>query len=215
MFVGHYSAAFVAATSPKAPPLGTLFVAAQVVDFAFFVLVPLGVEHLRIEPGATVMNPLDLYHMPWTHSLTGTFAWAAAFAILLRYTIGNWTAACIGGAVVISHWFLDLVVHAPDLTIAGNAPKLGFGLWNHPAVAMPLELVLLFASAGFYALLTQPCNRSPGFVILIATLLLLQAINWFGPPPTTVDAGFWGLALFAFAVVAILASWVARARVPR
>ncbi len=40
MFVGHYSAAFAATALPKAPKLGTLFVAAQLVDIAFFSFLP-------------------------------------------------------------------------------------------------------------------------------------------------------------------------------
>lgn len=45
MFVGHWSAAFVAAAAHKrAPRLGTLFVAAQLVDWGFFALATVGVE---------------------------------------------------------------------------------------------------------------------------------------------------------------------------
>ena len=71
MFIGHYSAAFVAAALPKAPNLGTLFIAAQLVDVAFFTFVPLGIENMRIVTGMSAMNPMDLYDMPWTHSLVG------------------------------------------------------------------------------------------------------------------------------------------------
>ena len=215
MFVGHYSAAFAAAALPKAPKLGTLFVAAQLVDFAFFALVPLGIENMRITPGVSVMNPLDLYDMPWTHSLLGALAWAAGFAVMLRITIGNWIAAAIGGGVAVSHWFLDLLVHVPDLTLAGGPPKLGLGLWNHPAVAMPLELVLLLGAAGLYAVSTRSTHRPRALLIFVAVLLLLQGVNWFGPPPAAVDASLWGLGLFAFTLAALLASWVARSRVAR
>jgi hypothetical protein len=215
MFIGHYSAAFAAAALPKAPKLGTLFVAAQLVDFGFFIFVPLGIEHMRIDPAASVMNPLDLYDMPWTHSLLGAFAWAAAFAAVLRITIGNWTVALIGGAVVVSHWLLDLIVHVPDLTLAGSPPKLGLGLWNHPAIAMPLEIGLLLGTAGLYAISTRAIDKPRALFILVAVLLVCQAIHWFGPPPTTVDISLWGLALAVFVIATRLASWVARNRVPR
>jgi hypothetical protein len=215
MFVGHYSAAFAAAALPKAPKLGTLFVAAQLVDLAFFAFVPMGIEAMRIAPGTSVMNPIDLYHMPYTHSLLGTFVWAAGFAALLRLTIGNWRAGFIGGAVVVSHWFLDLLVHVPDLTLAGTPPKLGLGLWNHPAIEMPLELGLLFGSIWLYARARRAARKSFALPVLIGVLLLVQAINWFGPPPVAVDAGLWGLALFVFALATILASWVARTRIAR
>ncbi len=215
MFVGHYSAAFAAAALPKAPKLGTLFVAAQLVDIAFFAFVPLGIEAMRIAPGTSLMNPMDLYHMPYTHSLVGALLWAAGFAALLRLMIGNWTAGLIGGAVVLSHWFLDTLVHVPDMTLAGQPPKLGLSLWNYPAIEMPLELGLLLGTAWLYARARPAAAKSWAFPALIVLLLVLQAVNWFGPPPVTVDIGLWGLALFAFILAALLASWVARTRVAR
>jgi hypothetical protein len=215
MFVGHYSAAFAAAALPKAPKLGTLFVAAQLVDFAFFAFVPLGIESMRIAPGASAMNPLDLHHMPWTHSLLGAAAWALAFAAILRIAAGTWTAAIIGGAVVLSHWFLDLIVHVPDLTLAGWPPKLGFGLWNYPAIEMPLEVGLLAVSTLIYRHACPATRKSWALPALFVFLLVVQAINWFGPPPVAVDVGLWGLGLVAFALAAILASWVARTRAAR
>lgn len=212
MFIGHYSAAFVAATHPKAPKLGTLFVAAQLVDIAFFSFLPLGIEHMRVAPGITSMNPMDLYDMPWTHSLAGALAWSAGFALLLRAAMGNWTAGLIGGAVVLSHWILDLFVHVPDLTLAGSPPKMGFGLWNHPAIEMPLEIGLVLASAALFA---RRFGASWRLGILLFVLLALQATNWFGAQPTTVDASVWALGLFAYALAAGVAWWVARSRVAR
>lgn len=215
MFIGHYSAAFAAAALPKAPNLGTLFVAAQLVDIAFFAFVPLGIEAMRIAPGTSVMNPMDLYQMPYTHSLVGTWLWAAGFAAVLRLMIGNWTAGMIGGAVVLSHWFLDALVHVPDMTLAGQPPKLGLSLWNYPAIEMSLELGLLLGTAWLYARARPAVAKSWALPALIALLLVLQAVNWFGPPPVAVDIGLWGLALFIFALAALLASWVARTRIGR
>ena len=83
MFIGHFAPAMVAATHPKAPGLGTLFVAGQLLDFGFFGLALAGIEKFRITPGITEMVPLDLYDMPYTHSLLGSAIWAAAFALLI------------------------------------------------------------------------------------------------------------------------------------
>ena len=215
MFIGHFAPAFAAAALPKAPKLGTLFVAAQLVDIAFFAFVPMGIEAMRVTPGTSVMNPMDLYHLPYTHSLVGALVWGLGFALILRALIGSWRAAMIGGAVVVSHWFLDLLVHVPDLTLAGSPPKLGFGLWNVPVIAMPLELGLLGAAMWFYARRTRPISKPWLLHALGGLLLVFQAINWFGPPPEKVDASLWGLALFAFGLFALFASWVARNRVPR
>ena len=217
MFIGHYAPAFVAATSPKSPRLGALFVAAQLVDIAFFSFLILGVEKMRMLPGATVMNGMDLYDMPWTHSLAGAIGWGALFAIAVRLLRGGWTAGLIGGAVVVSHWAIDLLVHRPDLTLAGSPPKLGLGLWNHPWIEIPLELVFAFGGLWFFVSRTRAIGAmgrwSPW--ALAAGMAVLQAVNWTTPQPT--DAGpapaltGW-LGLFAYAILASLAWWVARTR---
>jgi len=43
MFIGHFAPALIAATRPKAAGLGTLFVAAQLVDIGFAALLFPGV----------------------------------------------------------------------------------------------------------------------------------------------------------------------------
>ena len=210
MFVGHYSAAFAAATHPKAPKLGTLFVAAQLIDFGFFSLVLTGGEKMRLTPGITAMNNMDLYDMPWTHSLLGATGWALGFGLIVWLWLRSRAAGVIAGLVVLSHWLLDLLVHQPDLTLAGSPPKFGLGLWNYPAIEMPLEIGLLFGSAWVFARATK--GKAWPLGVLLAVLLALQAFNWFAPQPTEVDASQSVLGLFAYALAAILAWWVARGR---
>lgn len=217
MFIGHYAPAFVAAASPKSPRLGALFVAAQLVDIAFFAFLILGVEHMRLAPHATVMNAMDLYDMPWTHSLVGAIGWGAAFALAIGLLRGSWTTAGIGGAVVVSHWLVDLLVHRPDLTLAGQPPKLGLGLWNYPVVEIPLELIFAYGGLAFFMRRTQATGamgRWSPWVLAIA-MAVLQAINWTTPQPDTVTpappATGW-LGLFAYVVLAVIAWWVARTR---
>lgn len=204
MFIGHWAPAMVAATRKDAPSLPVLFIAAQLVDWAFFLFVIFGIEAMRMTPGISAMNPLDLYHMPYTHSLLGSAAWAAGFGALVYVFTRNRTRATIAALVVLSHWLLDLLVHVPDLTIAGSPPKLGFGLWNHPVIEMPLELILTFGALWIYALKAKP--KTAPLLMLGAIMLALQAFNWFGPVDPEVTLGTSMLALFAYGIVT-LASW--------
>lgn len=208
MFIGHWAPAMVAATHKDAPSLPLLFVAAQLVDWAFFLFLIFGVEAMRLTPGISVMNPMDLYHMPYTHSLLGSAAWAAGFGALIFAVSRNRTAAIIAALVVLSHWFLDLLVHVPDLTIAGSEPKLGLGLWNHPAIEMPLELLLTFGALWLYARKAKP--RLVPLLALAAIMLALQAVNWFGPVEPEITLGTSILAFFAFGVVTLASLWTAR-----
>lgn len=208
MFVGHFAPALIAATHRRAPSLPVLFVGGQLVDWAFFGLLLTGAERMRLAPGTSAMNPMDLYHLPYTHSLLGASLWALAFAVLIAATGKGRTAAMIGFGVVLSHWLLDLIVHVPDLTLAGSPPKLGFGLWNYPALEMPLEIALTMGSLWVYARATG--GPRPAIWGLAALLLGLQAINWFGPQPTQVDASVTLLAWFGYGVATLGAYWAAR-----
>ncbi len=207
MFIGHFAPAFVAAAVPKAPRLGILFIAAQLVDIAFFSFVLLDIEHMRIAPGITATNPMDLYDMPYTHSLIGTAAWAAGFAAIVWAMTKNRTGALLAAMVVLSHWFLDVLVHRPDMTILGTPPKLGLALWDQPLIEMPLELGITGAALGFYLSRTrikQGMTLTPAWV-LGAALLLIQLYNWLSPPPTVMDASLPLMALAVFALFAWLA----------
>jgi hypothetical protein len=213
MFIGHWAPALIAATRPKAPGLAVLFVAGQLVDWAFFGFVLLGWEHLRFTPGISAMNPMDLYHMPYTHSLLGSAVFAGAFGALLQALTKNRTAALLGAAVVLSHWFLDLLVHVPDLTLAGSPPKLGLGLWNHPLIEIPLELALTFGALWLYARAARPAPLRLG--VLAGLLLGLQLFNWFAPPEPAVTTATVLLAFAAFGLVTLAAWWMGKsAQIP-
>ncbi len=210
MFIGHFAPAMVAAAHKDAPRLPLLFIGAQLVDWAFFGLLLTGGEKMRVTPGMSKMNPMDLYHMPYTHSLVGSIAFAAAFGILISWLTRNRAAALIGFAVVLSHWFLDLLVHVPDLTITGTPPKLGFGLWNHPAIEMPLELAITFGALWICA--KRLALPIPRVALLGGIMLALQLFNWFGPMEPAVTPGTSLLAFAAFGVITLAAWWAERRR---
>lgn len=208
MFIGHWAPALALAARPKAPGLGTLFVAGQLVDWAFFGLLLTGTEAMRFRPGVSVMNPMDLYHMPYTHSLLGSAVFAAAFGALVLGLTKSRAAGGLAALVVLSHWFLDLLVHVPDLTLAGSPPKLGLGLWNHPAIEMPLELGLTFGALWLYVRRKRPAPLRVG--VLAAVLLALQAVNWFGPVEPEVTTGTSLLAFFAYGTATLAAWWMGK-----
>ena len=220
MFVGHYAPALALAGTRRGPRLAALFVAAQFVDLFFFAFVLLGVERMREVPGHTAMNAMDLYHMPWTHSLIGTLGFAALFALVVRLRRGTWQVAMLGAAVVASHWLLDWLVHAPDLTLLGVGRRLGLALWNRPAVAMPLELGITALALVLFASRTRARGvmGHVSLAALAAALLAFQLVNWFAPQPAIVVAPVPAsvplTALLAYAILTALARWVQATRTP-
>jgi hypothetical protein len=213
MFVGHYGVAFAAKPVGKQVPLWVWFIAVQWLDVIWSILVLMGIEKLHIVPGFTEANALDLYYMPYTHSLPGSIVLSLIFGgIVAVFTNGNRLATILlVAAASFSHWVLDLVVHTPDLSLYDNAAKVGFGLWRHVALSFPLELIVL----GFGAWLCARMNTFAstkgryvfwGFVLFLATL---QIYANFGPPPSSPDA-MAITALTFYVVLALLAEWVER-----
>jgi len=175
------------------------------------ILVLAGVEKLRIVPGFTEANALDLYYMPYTHGLPG--------AIVLSLILGGIVACFVKenrrtilllvAAASFSHWLLDLIVHTHDLPLYDNADKVGFGLWRHVALSFPLELAVLGAGAWLYARTANfPSAKGRfalwGFVIFLAAL---QVYANFGPPPSSTGT-MAATALGLYLMVAALAAWV-------
>jgi hypothetical protein len=207
MFIGHFAPAFVAAARPQAAGLGTLFVAAQLVDIGFAALLVPGIEAMRITPGITAMNPMDLHHMPYTHSLLGTAVWAALFGLAVQLATKRKAAALAAALVVLSHWFIDLLVHIPDLTLFGAPPKIGLGLWNHPAVAMPLEILLIGGAFLYYARRTRAEGGDRRLWVLAGLLAFAQAVDWFGPKESAYSLAVPATMLGAYALLAGTAWW--------
>src|SRR5262244_3666510 len=104
MFVGHYGPSFAAKAIDKTIPLWLLFLAVQWLDVMWSIFVLLGIEQVRIVPGFTATNPLDLYYMPYSHSLVAAILWSAGAAVgyrlLTRSTMS--AASWIVGLAVFS-----------------------------------------------------------------------------------------------------------------
>jgi len=215
MFVGHYGASLAAKAWKKTVPLWVLFLAVQLLDVAWSILVLLGVEKVRIVPGITAVNPLDLYYMPYTHGLITASLWSILAAMVYRGVrrADGWPAAAIVGAAVFSHWILDFLVHRPDLPLYDDHFKVGLGLWNYPVLASAFEVVFLFG--GMYLYLKKTRSLAPGgsypMVLFGLTMAAVQARVFFGPPPSS-DKAAAVTALAAYAAFAGVAFWLERKR---
>jgi hypothetical protein len=215
MFIGHYGPSFAIKAIRPVIPLWLLFIAVQLVDVAWAILVFLGIEKVRIVPGITASNPLDLYYMPYTHSLVAGGLWAVAAVVLCKPLRGvrNWSAAVWIGAAVFSHWVLDWLVHRPDLPLYDDKMKVGLGIWNYPAIAFALEALLLFGGMIMYLRRTQAINAigrlgPPFFGIL---MLAIQGYIFFGPALTSPGAAAI-TALVSYVVFAVVAHWLDQQR---
>jgi hypothetical protein len=217
MMVGHYGVAFAMKPSQKRVPLWVWFVAVQWLDIVWAMLVLLGIEKVRIVPGFTEAIPLDLYYMPYTHGLPGAILLSLVFGgiVSLLMSDNRWPTGLLIAAASFSHWILDLIVHRPDLPLYDNSAKVGFGLWQHVAISLPLELVILGLGAWIYIRSIAFRNGASRYKFwgFVTGLALLQFYANFGPPPETpVELALTGLS--SFAILAGIAAWVERGLPP-
>ncbi len=190
MFIGHFGLAMAAKKVAPKPSLGTLVLAAQLVDGVWPVLVLLGWERVEIQPGITAVTPLDFVSYPYTHSLAAGAVWAALLAGGYYGLRRDRTGAAWLAALVLSHWVLDFVSHRPDLPLWPGGPKVGLGLWDSLPATLVVEFALLGAGAWLYATATRARDRigTYAFAAFVTVLAAIYAAAVFGPPPPSVRA---------------------------
>jgi len=211
MFIGHYGVSLASKPLRPSVPLWVWFIAVQWMDVVWSILVLFGIEKLRIVPGFTQANALDLYYMPYSHSLPGSIALSLLFgAIVAMFVSENRsTTFLLVAAASFSHWVFDLIVHLPDLPLYDDTAKVGFGLWRVVALSFSLELSLLGVGAWLYARGATFKGASSqylywGFVVVLA---VLQVIVNFGPPPPSGEM-MAILALVFYIALSLLAAWI-------
>ena len=215
MFIGHFGVGFAAKASAPKVSLGLLFAAAQFVDLLWPTLLLLGVERVRVEPGATAVTPLVFESYPVSHSLLAVAGWAllvgAVYLLVRRDRLG----AAVLAALVVSHWLLDAVVHHPDLPLVpGGTARIGLDAWSSLPLTLALELPLFALGVLLYARATSARDAVGrwGLWGLVAFLLVVHLGNLFGPPPPGATAIAWmGQAQW---LLVIAGYWVDRHRRP-
>lgn len=215
MFTGHYAAALAAKAADPKIPLWSAVVGCQLLDFGWSSLVMAGVEKVRIVPSLPGSN-LDLYYMPFTHSLPAALLWSVAGTAAGRWLLRlGWTSASLLGAVVFSHWALDFLVHRPDLELFPHGDKVGLALWNYPLAEMALELGLVGLAGAALAATKKAQGRSAWpIVAFIGVLTIVQIIaslmSQLGGSAPAEPAGFALQALVVYAAIAVVAAAVDR-----
>ena len=154
MVAGHFGlAAAVKAKQPQVP-LWSLMLATAWLDVLFVPLYIAGIERIEPAPGTGGTGYGEgVIYADYTHSLVGALALGLLFGLIAAVPWRRRTGVVLG-AVVFSHWVLDLLVHRGDMPILpgnfGDLPRLGFGLWQIPLAAAATELALVAIGAVLY-----------------------------------------------------------------
>jgi hypothetical protein len=200
VFLGHFAAGLLASRHEPRLPLGTAFLAAQLPDAIWPLLLLSGAETVEIVPGDTAFTPLRFTHYPWSHSLLMVFLWGLAAGFAYRRLGRPGRASFLLVALVVSHWVLDVASHRPDVPVLPGGPFLGLGLWNSVAATIVVEGLFFLGAVALYARTSTP---GKGFWALMALLLAIYTANLLGPPPPNVIA----IVVSLIALVPILWWW--------
>ncbi|MBT4288742.1 MAG: hypothetical protein HOD92_15550, partial [Deltaproteobacteria bacterium] len=209
MFIGHFGAGLIGKKISPVTSLGTLFLASQFIDLLWPTFLLLGIEKVEIVPGITQLTPFDFSYYPFSHSLVAVVIWGLLLGCIHFIFKRDIKAFFLLALLVPSHWFLDLLVHRPDLPLSFSSDHyFGLGLWNFPIVAVTIEVTIFLLGIYFYTRITTPKNRigTIGFWGLMIFLIFSYLGNFFSPPPPDTTTIAWvGQTQW---LIIILAYWV-------
>ena len=219
MFLGHFGLAYAAKRVEPRVPLWVLFGATQLVDIGWMFFILFDLERVEISPGITDANALNFVDYPYTHSLLGACVWTALAMIgawlWFRTRSLSLRPTVVIGLIVLSHFWLDVIVHRPDLTLAGErTATLGFGLWNSIPATLILELGMLGAGMWLYYSATRPVSNGGvwGQIVFMTALTVLWIPSVFGSvPPNTVAISITGIVTTP--MILLTTHWLERKRV--
>ena len=217
MFVGHFALGFAAKRTAPRVPLALLFLAAQLADTLWPILIAAGVEQVRIEQNSNPFLQLVFISYPYSHSLLLLAIWGIALAAIYRAASSpreSAAASVVLFALVVSHWVLDWITHRPDMPLYPGGPTFGLGLWNSVVATVCVELVMFGVGVWIYARATRARDAVGRWALvgLGALLLLAYLASLGGGAPPSV-AALATVAMIGAAITFAIAWWGDRQRV--
>jgi hypothetical protein len=216
VFIGHFALAFAVKKVEPRVSLATMFLAAQLADTIWPILLIAGVERATISPGATAVTPLRFDSYPWSHSLLMLIVYGVVFGAIHYRARRQVRAALLLGLLVVSHWILDYVTHAPDMPLSPwTSGTYGLGLWNSVAATVAVEVVMFAVGLSLALSATRGRDRIGrwGLAAFVAFLILVFIANLYSPPPPSMQVVGW-MSLVLPCVLLPIVAWIDRHREP-
>lgn len=183
MFFGHVGVALAAKPAAPKASLGVLMIAGMALDTLCGIFAVAGIERIGADGSSSV---------PWSHGLFMSVVWSAASFGIAFLLSRNLRTSTVIGLLVFSHWVLDFIAHPmglgkplpPDLPLLfEGSPRVGLGLYNSVAAAVPTELGLFAGGITLYLLRTKAKDRTGAWAFwLVPLFLFVVALYRFLPP---------------------------------
>lgn len=213
MFAGHVGVALAATKIERRINVGVLIASAMLLDVLLWGFVLVGWETVTIPPDFIATHQPQ-FGFPYSHGLVASVGWSLLVGVtVFAHPIETgMRSAMIAGGLVFSHWLLDVLVHRPELPVAGaDSTRLGLELWSHMPIALSLEAALV--GIGLVLFLRSNVLPRPRRFAIIALSLVLLAFTvlgmTFAPPPPS-PAAMAASSLVTSVVVCMLFGWLAK-----
>lgn len=150
--LGHLAAGFAVKPTMQKIPLWVFLVAAELNDILYFLFVFVGLEQkavmtMNFSEGVRYLGSSS---NPWSHGLLMSVVWSLAAALIGFLFYKDRRSAILIGAVVISHWVLDFLMHSNLPLFFNGSPLVGLGLENSGAGFLFMTIFdLVILTAGF------------------------------------------------------------------
>jgi len=216
MFAGHVGAGLAIGRMERRINVGIFIFAAVLIDFLLWLFVLFGWESVTI-PSNYIATHQPEFVFPYSHGLLANIAWSALAGITIyllypRLAGARFRAAGFVAAAVFSHWFLDALVHIPELPLAGaGSVEVGLGLWQHMPIALMVEAII--TASGLYLFLSGAGLsriKKLGLTLLCLVVLASTVVGMtVAPPPPSINAMAIS-SLVMIIIVCALAGWLGR-----
>lgn len=206
MFLGHFAVGLALKKTEPRVPLGVWFAAGQFLDILWPVFLLTGIEKVSVEPGITVVTPLNLQVLDWSHSLAMVCVWSLLFGLVVYWRVRSRNAFVFTALAVASHWLLDYATHRPDMPLWPHSEKFGLGIWNSLPATLVLELGMFCVAVYIYARSIGRVRRAVwiNLTLMVVVLIAIYAGSVFGPPPPNNQKM---LAVSTLSLVPVLIFW--------
>ena len=213
MYIGHYGFAFYLKKKTNEIPLWLIFLSVQLVDFLCFILIIFGIERMKYIPNLNPWLRTHLEYFPYSHSLiTNVILAFFIFFIFWKFKDKIWGIILSIG--VISHWFIDFLVHTPDLPLYLDRYKVGLGLWQLPWVTFFIEIIIVIA--GFCYLYKGSGMLFRPLILIVLMFVLISKMFFSKEDPEIVTTNMTIRAIIPLIVNSIfvaMAYWVEQKKV--
>lgn len=213
MFAGHIAAGLALGRMERRVNVGAFVGAAVLLDVLVWIFILLGWESVRF-PADFGSSHQPAFVFPYSHGLLASLAWSALVAAIAWLRLHDRKPALLLAAAVFSHWVLDVLVHRPELPLAGaSSTALGLALWDHMTLALLLEgaitaggVALFLAGSGW------PRARARALAGLVGIMLAFTVVGMtVAPAPPSAEA-MAATSLATLALVVGAAAWLGRRR---